>query len=112
MLAEAATGIIRIDSNGIIQSVNRHALIMLGYAESELIGCNVKVLIPPPWREHHDDYLRNYLTGGPARIIGTGREVEALHRDGRRLPVHLAVSKVDLDEGRAPEFIGILTNLS
>ena len=109
---ESATGVIRIDCRGVIQSVNRHALTMLGYAEDELLGCNVKVLIPAPWQAHHDDYLRSYLDGGPARIIGTGRKVEARHRDGRRLPVHLAVTRVDLGNGGEPEFIGILTDLS
>ncbi len=110
----AAAGIVRIDGCGRVLEVNRFVLDMLGYQESELIGQNVKMLMPQRWSQNHDDYLHAYQRTGAARVIGTGREVEALHRDGQHIPVHLAVSEV-MTEGKGSgnrEFIGILSNLS
>ncbi|MBP0047890.1 GAF domain-containing protein [Marinobacterium sp. AK62] len=110
----AAAGIVRINGHGQILAVNRSVEEMLGYRESELVGRNVKVLMPKRWSEHHDQYLTDYQQHGAAKVIGMGREVEALHRDGHTIPVHLAVSEVQADQ-HAPEsreFIGILSDLS
>lgn len=113
LFEDSATGIIRINSEGLIQEVNRFAQRMLGYRAVELIGCNVKRVIPMPWAAHHDEYLASFMRGTrPASIIGVGREVEALHRSGYVIPVHLAVSRVDLPEGAGTEFIGVLTDLT
>ncbi|MCT7653757.1 PAS domain S-box protein [Oceanimonas sp. NS1] len=109
----AAAGIVRIDGRGHIQEINDYALNLLGYQRDALLGENVSRLMPSRWAEHHDQYLRHYTEGGDARVIGKGRKVAALHRDGHSVPVHLAVGEVRLDEhhGEA-EFIGILTDLS
>ncbi len=110
----AAAGIVRIDGRGRMLEVNRFVQEMLGYQEAELIGQNVKMLMPQRWSQNHDNYLESYQQTGAARVIGTGREVEALHRDGHHIPVHLAVSEV-MTEGNTTgnrEFIGILSNLS
>lgn len=110
----AAAGVVRIDGRGRMLAANRFVQDMLGYQETELIGRNVKMLMPDRWSQHHDGYLQAYQRTGDARVIGTGREVEALHRDGHTIPVHLAVSEVKTD-GQGPdsrEFIGILSDLS
>lgn len=109
----AAAGIVRIDAAGLIREVNDFALALLGYRREELIGRNVSVLMPERWARHHDDYIRHYMTGGEARVIGRGRRVEAQHKDGHPIPVHLAVGEVaDPQHPQRREFIGILTDLS
>lgn len=109
----AAAGIVRINGRGAILEANHFVQEMLGYNASELIGRNVKMLMPERWSRNHDGYLAAYQQTGTARVIGTGREVEALHRDGHSIPVHLAVSEVVADsaDSREREFIGILSDL-
>ncbi|MDR5866889.1 ATP-binding protein [Halomonas koreensis] len=112
ILRESATGILRIDADGIVLDANPYALLLLGYAREELLGHNVNRLMPEAVAREHDGYLRRFLAGGTPRIIGQGREVEARHRDGHPVPVHLAVSALRDETGRIDEFIGILTDLS
>lgn len=111
----AAAGIVRINGHGTILQVNHSALRMIGYQREELIGQNVKIIMPSRWGNHHDGYLAAYQETGVKRIIGTGREVEALHKNGTHIPVHLAVSEVLYDHQRigpeTREFIGILSDL-
>lgn len=111
----AAAGIVRINGYGTILQMNNSALSMIGYQRDELIGHNVKKIMPVRWGDHHDGYLSAYQSTGVKRIIGTGREVEALHKDGTHIPVHLAVSEVLYDDQRVSpdtrEFIGILSDL-
>lgn len=109
----AAAGIVRIDSSGQIIEINDFALRLLGYHREEVLGRNVNLLMPAHWARFHDRYLKDYLNGGRGQIIGKGRRVEALHRSGQRIPVHLAVSHAPYDEqGDRGDFIGILSDLS
>ena len=65
-----------------------------GYSQEELLGENVKILMPAPWREEHDGYLSHYQKTGEAHIIGIGRQVEGRRRDGSTLPLDLSVSEI------------------
>lgn len=111
----AAAGILRIDGRGRVLHLNDSALRMLGYQREEVLGRNVKMLMPQRWAVQHDGYLENYQRTGKKNVIGIGREVEALHKDGTHIPVHLAVSEVDPDGKQSlpeqREYIGILSDL-
>jgi PAS domain S-box-containing protein len=110
ILDNVVDAIITIDGSGIIQSANRAVETIFGYAPSVLIGRNIKMLMPEPYHSEHDGYLASYLQTGIARVIGGGREVEGLHRDGRRFPIDLAISH-SVHRGR-PLFIGLVRDIS
>ncbi len=86
-------GVVTIDDKGIIRSANHACQLMFGWNEAELVGQNVKMLMPSPDREQHDSYIRNYLKTGHRKIIGVGREVLAQHKDGSTFPIHLSVGE-------------------
>ncbi|MEZ6129016.1 MAG: PAS domain S-box protein [Planctomycetaceae bacterium] len=95
ILSTASDAIVIIDAQGIIDDVNPATVRMFGYHRSEMIGQNVSMLMPSPYREEHDGYISRYMETGDARIIGKGREVVGRRRDGSVFPVDLAVSEVD-----------------
>ncbi|WP_030073852.1 ATP-binding protein [Halomonas alkaliantarctica] len=109
---ESATGIVRIDRSGHVLSINPFALTMLGYQQHEVVGNNVAMFTPETISAHHDSFLANFLAGSEPKVIGRGREVEALHKDGHLIPVHLAVNAIHNEQGNVAEFLGILTNLT
>jgi PAS domain-containing protein len=78
LLEAAVDGIVSIDEQGIIQLVNPAAERLFGYSAQELIGQNISLLMPSPYREDHDRYLARYLATGEKKIIGIGREVMGL----------------------------------
>lgn len=110
ILETAADAIVTIDQDGLILSFNRAASRMFGYLPGEVIGKNVSILMPSPYREQHDGYIHRYLKSGNARIIGIGREVAGQRRDGSVFPMDLAVSEVANQQKRA--FVGIIRDIS
>jgi len=110
ILEAAVDGIISIDEQGIIQTINPAAERMFGYAEDELIGQNVRVLMPLPYREEHDSYIERYLRTGQKRIIGIGREAVAMRKDGTVFPVELSVAEAHVSGKRI--FVGIIRDIT
>jgi two-component system, LuxR family, sensor kinase FixL len=91
-------GIITIDEHGTIKSFNAACTRLFGYDPGEVIGKNVKMLMPSPYRGEHDHYLQSYLDTGIAKIIGTGgREVAGLRKDGTVFPLDLAITSFTID---------------
>jgi two-component system, LuxR family, sensor kinase FixL len=110
LLHAAVDAIVLIDEAGGILHFNRAAEDIFGYREAEVLGRNVSMLMPASYAEAHDGYMRHYLTTGERRIIGLGREVEALRRNGEVFPIELSVGQVDLP-GPA-HFVGIIRDIS
>jgi PAS domain S-box-containing protein len=110
ILETTVDGIITIDAEGTIESFNPAAEDIFGYDAAEVIGENVKMLMPSPYREEHDEYLRSYHETGRRNIIGVGREVTGRRKDGSTFPMDLAVSEVDL--GDRTIFTGIVRDIS
>src|SRR5436190_7885176 len=101
VLDTAVDGIITIDDRGIIQSANPAVGKMFGFeSASDLVGHNLSILMPPSHGRHHDNYISRYIHTGEARIVGIGRELEAMRHDGSTFPIELAVSEVPGDGGR------------
>jgi two-component system sensor kinase FixL len=110
VIESAVDAIVVIDIHGRIEAFNPAAERLFGHVERELIGQNVTVLMPSPYREEHDTYLARYLATGRKKIIGLGREVTGLRRDGTTFPLHLSVGEMNVDGER--RFTGILHDLS
>jgi two-component system sensor kinase FixL len=99
-----------IDAHGVIQDFSNAAERQFGYTADEVIGQNVKMLMPSPYREGHDGYLARYLTTGERRIIGIGRLVVGERRDGSTFPMELAVG--EMHSGNRRYFTGFIRDLT
>ena len=110
ILATVPDAMIIIDEMGIILSFSAAAEKMFGYAESEVIGENVSMLMPSPDRERHDGYLKNYRDTGTRKIIGIGRVTTARHRDGSSFPIELSVGEAWVENRRV--FTGFIHDIT
>lgn len=110
IIETAIDGIITIDSFGIVETINPAALKLFGYEADEVIGQNIKILMPEPDRSRHDMYIQNYQKTGVKKIIGIGREVLGRKKDGTTFPFRLAVSEVVYDNFSI--FAGFIHDLS
>jgi PAS domain S-box-containing protein len=110
LLEAAVDGIISIDERGRIQTINAAAEQLFGYAAAEAIGQNVKMLMPSPYQDEHDGYIAGYLATGKKKIIGIGREVVGLRKDGTRFPMDLSVAEAHVEGERV--FMGIVRDIT
>jgi PAS domain S-box-containing protein len=107
----AADGIITIDEQGTVRSFNRAAVTLFGYAEKDIVGKNVGLLMGEEDRSKHDEHMRRYMETGAAHLIGKGpREMMGRRRDGTMFPIELGVSEIDQDGKRL--FIGIVRDVT
>lgn len=110
ILETTVDGVITIDEQGIITSFNPAAERIFGFTAAEAIGSNVGILMPKPYRDEHDSYIDKYRKTGRRRIIGIGREVVGLRKNGETFPLDLAVSEVQLGGRRI--FTGIVRDIT
>lgn len=106
----AVDAIVVIDHRGVMTAVNDAACKIFGYPDGELLGENVRMLMPEPERSEHDGHLARYLETGQGKIIGVGRKVRAQRRDGTIFPMHLAVGRVR--DSNPPRFVGLLRDVT
>ena len=108
-------GLVTLDEKGIVQSFNPSAERIFGYQAEEIIGRNVKELMPEPDRSKHDEYIQNYLKTGETKIIGISRELVGLRKDGSVFPMDLGVSEMHLHDGDSQGtklFVGTVRDIS
>ncbi len=110
VIESAVDGIITIDEFGIIEFANPATCKIFQYEIAEMVGNNISMLMPSPYRESHDGYLQNYKDSGLRKIIGIGREVRGKRKDGTIFPFWLSVSEVKLKNQRL--FTGIVHDLT
>ncbi|MBK9108436.1 MAG: PAS domain S-box protein [Saprospiraceae bacterium] len=106
----AIDGVIIINKLGVILLLNPSAAALFGFQEEELVGKNVNMLMPEPHSGQHHQYIKNHLETGEKKIIGIGREVLGLRKDGNLFPLRLAVSRFTI--GEDIYFTGIIHDLS
>jgi len=94
ILETVPDAMIIIDERGRVESLSTTAERLFGYAADEMVGRDIKMLMPTPHREQHDGYLKRYLTTGERRIIGIGRVVVGQRKDGTTFPMHLTVGEL------------------
>ncbi len=110
IIEAAVDGIITIGYRGIIETINPSAARLFGYKPEEVIGQNINILMPAPYKEQHDQYIQNYKDSGERKIIGIGREVKGRKKDGSTFPFYLSVSEVQLSDRKI--FTGIVHDLT
>lgn len=106
----AIDAIFTINERGIVESMNPAAEKLFGYDATEVLGNNISMLMPMPYRREHDGYIHRYIETREPHIIGVGREVTGLRKDGSEFPLRLAVSETVLNGRRI--FTGIIHDLT
>ena len=110
LINAAVDGMIVIDRRGIVQVYNPACERLFGYTATAVVGQNVKMLMPPPYRDQHDEYIGHYQETHEKRIIGIGREVVGLRKDGSTFPMYLSVGEGCLESGSI--FVGIIRDIT
>jgi two-component system, LuxR family, sensor kinase FixL len=110
ILSTTVDAIITIDRHKLIRTFNKAAENLFQYKAAEVIGKNVKMLMPQPYRREHDGYIDNYHNTGHRKIIGIGREVTGMRKDGSTFPMYLAVSEVNANGQRL--YTGIVRDIT
>ena len=110
ILNTVADGILTIDSHGIVETMNLAAERIFGYTITDVVGRNIKMLMPEPDQGQHDSHLIRYFATGKKHIIGIGREVQGLRKDGSVFPIELSVNEMLL--GGERHFTGVLRDIS
>ncbi|TVO71947.1 CHASE domain-containing sensor histidine kinase [Sedimenticola selenatireducens] len=106
----AVTAVITIDKHGSVRRFNPAAEKIFGYASDEVVGNNVKMLMPEPYQSEHDRYLQNYQQTGDAKIIGIPREVSGLRKDGAVFPMLLSVGEARVESD--PIYVGTVLDIT
>ncbi|HPV81852.1 MAG TPA: PAS domain S-box protein [Nitrospira sp.] len=106
----AVEGIVVIDERGRIESANDAVLRLLNYEAHEFIGQNISIIMPQPYRDNHPSYLANYLVTGKRVIIGSGRDVQAVRKDGTLIDIHVSVSEMHI--GTSTKYTGMIRDIS
>lgn len=104
--------IISISDLGIVETFNEAAERIFGYTQAEVVGQNVSMLMPDPYRSKHDGYLDSYLRTGVAKIIGVGREVLGRRKDGSVFPIDLSVTECKQQTAECRRFIGVVRDIT
>src|SRR5215468_5134421 len=107
----AVDGVILIDGRGTVLMFNPACERLFGYFSEEVVGKNVKMLMPEPYRHEHDGYVANYLDSRKPKIIGIGREVVGLRADGSTFPIDLSVGEAK-HQGGGSIFVGIIRDIT
>ena len=110
VIGTAVDGIMVIDVRGNVRLYNAACERLFGYTADEVIGQNVKMLMPAPYRNEHDGYLDAYHNTGEARIIGIGREVTGQRKNGSTFPIGLSVGEARYENERY--FVGIVHDIT
>ncbi|WP_067983216.1 MHYT domain-containing protein [Neptuniibacter pectenicola] len=110
IMETAVDGVVTINAHGFIMDANNAVTTILGWKPDELTGKNVSILTPPEIAHQHDSFLERYLKTHEAKIIGKGREVDALHKLGHRVPIRLAIGHVQLPN--EDFFVGFISDIS
>ncbi len=110
VLATSPDGVIVIDERGVVETFSTAAERIFGYGAAEVVGKNVKMLMPEPYHGRHDDYMSNYLKTGQRKIIGLGRVVVGRRKDGSSFPMELAVGETSLSGRRI--FTGFIRDVT
>ncbi len=110
LISATVDGVIVIGPEGSIRVFNAACQRLFGYAYEEVLGRNILMLMPEPYRAEHDQYLSRFLQTGQRQIIGIGREVQGQRKDGSTFPMYLSVGEGRLDDGRF--FVGIIRDLT
>lgn len=110
IFADAIDGIITIDAKGKVEAINPAAAKLFDYLPEEVIGHNIKMLMPSPYRKEHDGYIQHYHDTHQPKIIGIGREVKGQRKDGSIFPFFLSISEIKLESRNI--FAGIIHDIS